>query len=264
MSPLNLLKIASCILLLAGWALPVTAEGERGEDNAVGAFRSKMEKWVETRQILSEERSEWLGDKESLEATRALLRRERDDLRAELEAIEAEDLGASEERQELLLRRGDYQRSAENLKGTIRELEKQVLAIAPQLPDPLVDKLELLLVQIPEDPDNADAGLGQRLMNVLGVLAQSEKFNSTATLVGETRAIGDGKQKVQVRTLYWGLAQAIYVDAQGQLAGVGRPTEDGWVFNDGAAPVDEAKLFLDIYEGNVDTIAFVPLPVDIR
>ena len=26
----------------------------------------------------------------------------------------------------------------------------------------------------------------------------------------------------------------------------------------------EAKLFLDIYEGNVDTIAFVPIPVDIE
>jgi hypothetical protein len=101
-------------------------------------------------------------------------------------------------------------------------------------------------------------------MNVLGVLAQAEKWNSTATFVGETRAVGEGDQKVQVRTLYWGLGQAIYVDTQGKVAGIGRPTPEGWQFVDDASLAEDAALFLDIYEGNVDTIAFVPVPVELE
>ena len=76
--------------------------------------------------------------------------------------------------------------------------------------------------------------------------------------------LAKGEQKVQVRTLYWGLGQAIYVDTQGRVAGIGRPTADGWAFVDDPALAEEAQLFLDIYEGNVDTIAFVPMPVDLR
>ena len=260
------LLIATICLLSVASSTASQAQSAAGDAGrgSVSAFRSKMEKWVETRQILSEEKSDWIVEKESLEATRDLLRRERNDLRAAIKEFEETGAGADEERRELLLERAELQRSAEGLRGRVRELEERVLAIAPSLPDPLRDRLELLLVQIPEDPESTNVALGQRLMNVLGVLAQAEKWNSTATFVGETRSVGDGEQKVQVRTLYWGLGQAIYVDTQGQVAGIGRPTADGWAFIDDPALAEEAQLFLDIYEGNVDTIAFVPMPVDLR
>lgn len=256
------------LLVLVGSAASVSsaqqASGASDRSAEVSAFRAKMEKWVETRQILSEERADWLVEKESLEATRDLLRRERDDLREAIREFEETGAGADEERRELLLQRAEYQRAAESLKGRIHALEEQVLAVAPSLPEPLTDRLELLLVQIPEDPEKTDVALGQRLMNVLGVLAQAEKWNSTATLVGETRAVGEGDQRAQVRTVYWGLGQAIYVDTQGRVAGVGRPTPEGWSFVDDPELAEQAQLFLDIYEGNVDTIAFVPIPVDLR
>ena len=102
------------------------------------------------------------------------------------------------------------------------------------------------------------------MMNVLGVLAQAEKWNGTATFVGETRAVGDSGQKMQVRTLYWGLGQAFYVDAQGETAGIGRPGPEGWEFTNQPALAGDTELLLDIYEGNVDRIDFVGLPVEIR
>jgi hypothetical protein len=99
-------------------------------------------------------------------------------------------------------------------------------------------------------------------MNVLGVLSQADKWNSTASFVAETRAVGD--QKLQVRTLYWGLGQAFYVDAQGRVAGVGRPGPDGWEFSDDTELADQTRRLLDIYQGNVDLIEFVELPVEIH
>jgi hypothetical protein len=229
---------------------------------SVGDFRAKMEKWVETRRITSEERADWGVEKETLRATRDLLSDERKALQAEIQQLEESFTQADEERRELLLQRGEFQRSNQAVKDRIRVLEEQAKALATQLPEPLQKKLEPLLVQIPDDPETTRQPLGGRLVNVLGVLAQTEKWNGTATFVGETRAV-EGDQKVQVRTLYWGLGQAIYVDAQATTAGIGRPGPDGWHFTNEPELARPAKLLLDIYEGNVDAIEFVPLPVEI-
>ena len=246
-----------------GFVFTLLMSASSQADGSVDQFRTKMEKWVETRQLVSQERSEWLVDQEFLTATRDLLRKERDALRIEIEELDASHTGSGEERRVLTLERGEYQRVALLLEDELRVLESQVLRVVPRLPVPLKKRLEPLLVQIPEDPETASTPLGQRLMNVLGVLAQTEKFNSTATLVGETKSVG-GQQKVQVRTLYWGLGQAVSVDAQGRTAGISRPTERGWEFKSDPEFVDDAKLLLDIYEGNVDTIAFISVPAEIQ
>jgi len=250
--------ITALVALIASFFAPPSLA-----ENRVDEYRAKLEKWVQARQLASKERADWLVEKEYLEATRKLLSQERKVLQAEIKEFEDTNTGDDEERRDLLLQRGEYQRSARALEEQIRGLEEQVLVLVPSLPEPLQKRLEMLLVQIPEDPEHTQVALGQRLMNVLGVLAQAEKFNSTATFVGETRAVG-GDQKVQVRTLYWGLGEAIYVDAQGKAAGIARPTEEGWQFLDDPQLAENAQLLLDIYEGNVDTIAFVPMPVEIR
>ncbi len=262
-SPVSRLTGLAAALCFAAFATalcfapPAVAAGE------ADAFRVRMEKWVEARTILSKERSDWIVEKQYLQATRDLLKDERDSLREEIKRLEESQTGADEERQNLVLEKDDYQQTSDVLNLKVLALEEQVNALVPQLPAPLVERLEPLLVQIPDNPEESTIALGQRLMNVLGVLSQTEKWNSTATFVGETRSVG-GVDRVQVRTLYWGLSQAIYVDARGKTAGIGRPAGSTWEFVDDASLVDDAKLLLDIYEGNVDTIAFVPMPVNIK
>jgi hypothetical protein len=255
--PVSPFPLAALVVLVLLPSL-ASAAAERVSD-----FRVKMEKWVETRQIISEERSEWIAEQDTLRATRDLLAQQKQALASEIEELETSSTAADEERRELLLVRGDHQRGSQALREQIRAMEEQVLGIAPQLPEPLQDKLEVLLVQIPEGPEAIRLAPGQRLMNVLGVLAQAEKWNGTATFVGETRAV-EGGEKVQLRTLYWGLAGAIYVDARGEVAGVGRPGPDGWVFASDPEIADEARRLLDIYEGNIDAIEFVALPAEIH
>jgi hypothetical protein len=243
--------------ILLGAAQPLLAQTE------VEVFRAKTEQWVKTRQLISEEKTEWEAEQQILRASRDLLKQQREALAAEIAELEESNTASDDERRDLLLERGDYQRSGQALEERIRSLEEEVLDLAPRLPEPLQEKLELLLVQIPTDPAKAAPPLGQRLMSVLGVLAQAEKFNGTATFVGETRAVG-GDQKVQVRTLYSGLAQAVYVDSRGETAGIGRPGPEGWEFIDDPELADDVGRFLDIYEGNVDAIEFVQLPIEIR
>ena len=97
---------------------------------------------------------------------------------------------------------------------------------------------------------------------MLGVISQAEQFDANAHLAGETRSV-DGDQKVAIRTLYWGLGQAVYAAAQGRGAGVARPGPSGWIFENDPSLVADAQLLLDIYEGNVDTIEFIPVPVEL-
>jgi len=229
----------------------------------VGDFRVKMEKWVKTRQIISEEQADWEVERETLKATRRLLAQQKEALEAEIAELEETNTAADDERRESLLERGEYQRSSQVLAERIRKMEEQVMLLNSRFPVPLQQKLEPLIVQIPENPEIAKIPLGRRLMNVLGVLAQAEKFNDSVTLVGETRAV-DGAEKVQIRTLYWGLGQAIYVDSMAENAGIGHPEADGWAFTTEPAIADEAKLLIDIYEGNVDAIEFVSLPAAVR
>jgi hypothetical protein len=231
--------------------------------SAVDAFRAKTEKWVETRQLISQESSEWEAERETLRATRGLLEQQRETLAAEIAELEESNTASDDERRDLLLERGEYQRAGHALEQKIRGLEEEVLALVPRLPEPLQERLQLLLVQIPSDPAKSASPLAQRLMNVLGVLAQAEKFNGTATFVGETRAVNGG-QRVQVRTLYWGLGQAFYVDTPGEIGGIGRPGPDGWEFTDDPELADDVRRLLDIYEGNVDAIEFVRLPIEIH
>jgi len=249
----------------SGVALVVAcAGGARAETPGAGvdSFRVRMEKWVETRQIISKETSDWEADRETLRATKDLLTEQKRALEAEIEELEESSTEADEERRQLLLERGEYQRANEALAERLRAMELEVIALARQLPQPLHEKLDLLLVQIPEDPESSKQSLGQRLLAVLGVLTQADKWNATASFVAETRAFGD--QKLQVRTLYWGLGQAYYVDAQGRTAGVGRPGAEGWEFVSDPELADAARRLLDIYEGNLDLIEFVELPVEIH
>jgi hypothetical protein len=261
-TPIHTKLLTSVLFMAVGsTAGPAFAQAD------VDSFRAQMEKWVETRQIISEEESDWAVDREYLKATRDLLEQEKTTLVAEIEALRESNTAADEERRVLLLQRGEYQRASATLADEIRSMEELALAQVPRLPEPLQKKLDPLLVQIPSDPTNSKLPLGQRLMSVLGVLAQVEKFNSTATFVGETRSLG-GDRKVQVRTLYWGLGQAVYVDSQGTEAGIGRPgtsaDASGWEFSSQPELTADARQLLDIYEGNVDDIEFVVLPVEIR
>ena len=257
MTSWRLKTLGAALVASALVALPIAA----AED--VSEYRAKMEKWVETRQILSKERSDWEVERQSLRATRDLLAGQKKAFEEQIAELEAASSAADDERRELLLQRGELQRTRQVLEAEIGAMEAEIITLSKQLPEPLRKKLEPLLVQIPEDPENTRQPVGQRLMNVLGVLAQAEKFNGTATFVGETRSVG-GAEKVSVRTLYWGLGQAFYVDSQGQTAGVGRPGSDGWTFTNQPELARDAKLLLDIYEGNVDVIEFVTLPVEIQ
>lgn len=230
--------------------------------NSIDETRATLEQWVETRQITSKEKSDWRTEQAILGDTKALLGSELTRLTKSLDELNASATAADEDRSQLAAEKEKLNAASQVVIGNIGALETQMKAIIPTLPAPLVNKIKPLIRRLPDDPANTELSLGERVQNIVGILSQADKFNTTITMTSESRTI-DGGKTIEVRTLYWGLAAAYYVDASGEYAGIGKPSKDGWEWPQikGAGP--QIKKLLDVYEGSED-IQFVEVPANIQ
>lgn len=245
------------ILALGGMATAaLTAQTE------VDDTKNTLQEWVETRQIISKDKADWKVEQSILGDTVELLSNELKRLETELEEVEATATTADEERAKLTKQKKKLKEASSVVEATIGKLETKMKAIIKTLPEPLVEKIKPLIRRLPEDSDDTSLSLGERVQNIVGILSQADKFNTTITQTSESREISDGKT-VEVRTLYWGLASAYYVDASGAYAGIGYPTAEGWEW----PRIDDAgeaiKRLIDVYEGS-EEIQFIQVPGRIK
>jgi len=224
--------------------------------------RDVLDQWVQTKQITSKEKSDWRLEKSILSDTQKLLSSELERLETALEDLKKSATAADEDRSKLTTQKEAFAEASAMVEGSIQGLEIQIKRIVKTLPTPLVEKIKPLIRRLPEDSANTKLSLGERVQNIVGILSQTDKFNATITQTSESRELDSGKI-VEVRTLYWGLAMAYYVDASGAYAGIGHPGEDGWEWPqiEGAGP--QIKQLLAVYEGS-EEIQFVEVPARIN
>ncbi|MGZ0655269.1 DUF3450 family protein [Coraliomargarita sp. W4R72] len=230
--------------------------------NDIANTREVLNQWVETEQIISETRSGWALEKAMLQDSKKLLASELERLNAELEALDATATAVDEERTELAANQETLSEASAVVESNIGDLEAQIKTILPRLPVPLIDRIKPLVRRLPDDPNNTQLALGERVQNIVGILSQADKFNGTITQTSESREVGDGRV-IEVRTLYWGLGGAFYVDTAGEYAGVGFPGESGWEWPTVDGSGGQIKRLFDVYEGAED-IQFVEVPVRIK
>lgn len=229
---------------------------------SLGETRNTLEEWVETRQIISKEKADWKVEQSILSDTVELLSNELKRLETELEEMEATTSAADEERARLNEDKETLSDASSVVEANIGNLETQMKAVIKTLPEPLLEKIKPLIRRLPEDSSDTSLSLGERVQNIVGILSQADKFNTTITQTSESRQISENKT-VEVRTLYWGLATAYYVDASGEYAGLGYPVAKGWEW----PRIDDAgeaiKRLIDVYEGS-EEIQFIQVPARIK
>lgn len=251
---IQILTVISLSLLAAAGATHAATE--------VGATRNTLEQWVETRQIISQEKADWKVEQSIMGDTVKLLTSELERLNAALEELQASATAADEARSTLNQEKERLGAAASVIATQIGELETQMKAIVKTLPLPLVDRIKPLIRRLPEDSAVTSLSIGERVQNIVGILSQADKFNTTITETSESRAINGGKT-VEVRTLYWGLAAAYYVDASSQYAGYGYPTADGWEWPRLDDQGETIRKLIDVYEGSGE-IQFIQIPARIK
>lgn len=244
--------------LFTGVLLASTAEAA----GDIQKTRDILEQWVETNQLISEEKNDWLIEESILSDTRNLLNNELDRLKETLRELEATASAADEEREQLSAAKADLSSGSDVIEGSLAALEDQLKSIIKTLPDPLVEKIKPLIRRLPKDSKDTGLSIGERVQNIVGILSQADKFNTTLTITSESREISEGKF-VQVSTLYWGLAMAYYVDDSGSYAGIGLAGANGWEWPEISEAGPRIKKLIEIYEGLSD-IQFVELPARIN
>lgn len=243
-------------LLAAVTIIPLSAQQN------LQSTRDALGEWVETRQLISKEKSDWLTEESILADTKNLLARELERIDAALSTLEQSSTAADEERTSLAASREKLTEATAVVESEISGLEIQLKRMISTLPEPLIERIKPLIRRLPDDPEATKLSMGERVQNIVGILSQADKFNTTLTATSESREIESGKV-VEVRTLYWGLAMAYYVDASGAYAGIGYPGPDGWEWPRIEGAGSAIRKLVDVYEGG-ESIQFVEVPARIQ
>lgn len=248
-------------LVLAAAALVAALPAQEATD-AVASTRATVEKWVETRNLVSKEQRDWALGKEALTARMDVVRREIEKLQANIAERQTAVQTTEKQRAVLLAENDQRKASADKMTARIVALEGKLLTQLPRLPEPLRDKLKPLTQRLPKAGEETKQSLGERWQNVVGVLNELDKWQREIVVTSELRQLGDG-QSVEVAVLYLGLGQAFYASSNGKVAGFGHPTADGWQWKQANELAADVLRTIAIYK-NEQVAAFVRLPVQVQ
>lgn len=236
--------------------------GKAAEPATLAQTRPVLEKWIETRQLISKTRTDWQADKETLEQTVALYERELKAIDEQMARVSTNNTQVAKEMQEAVALQKSSTETLDAARQFAAAFEARVQKLAPQLPVPLQDILKPLLARLPADSANTKMLAAERMQVLVGVLNELDKFNNAVNLFNEKRRNPKGEE-VSVQTVYVGLGAAYFVNEVGDFAGTGVPGNNGWEWAVKPEIAPTVQEVVKIYR-NERTARFVTLPVAVR
>lgn len=224
-----------------------------------------ISEWAETMRQIQEEENEWTRDQEVLVNYREGLEKEIESLKASISDAKTKKDGSDAESLKQTQERDRYAAAKDELSVMVRAMEEKMIKKLPLIPNPL--RAEAKVAQAIEDlerdiklpEDKRDEGVSKRLLNLLNLTAEIEKFQQTVVLRQELHSDSNGKE-YNMQVVYFGLAIAYAVNEGGTLALIGQPTEkDGWKFEERSDLADEITGLIASTTGDADA-AFAKLP----
>lgn len=253
---------------LCAGLLPVAAEPTaKVNQDYLALSRDLLGKYYETQKLLAKEEADWKTGREILDSRLALLEAQLKEL-AEKTAEQSKNISTNDsERGKLETQNRELGATQDALTARLGKLEARVHALWPRLPDYLKEKLQGQYERLPTakmKPEEIKLSTGERIVNVLVILNEVNKFHSDIVVVNERRKVAGGRE-IEVRVIYFGLA-AGYFAGSGETANVGGlllPGAAGWEVVEDAdiAPLVDEVIAMQKGE---KVAGFVPLPVQVR
>ncbi|MEA3305567.1 MAG: DUF3450 family protein [Candidatus Omnitrophota bacterium] len=251
-----------CLLSSAAMSDNLPA-GETGVDAGnVDSTRAALEKWVETRRIISQEKRDWAFGREMLTERIELVEREIESLKSKIREAEKNITETDKKRAGMVEENEKLKEASTALSSTVMTLEAHTGELLKRLPDPIRERVKPLSQRLPDNSDEAKLSLSERFQNIVGILNEINKFNRDITVTSEVHKLPDGTS-AEVTAFYVGIGQAYYASSNGNAAGAGTASADGWIWtpaNKAAAEILEAIAILK----NEKAASFVQLPVEIQ
>jgi len=247
--------------LLVGGALGAVAQTGAAE-SPLESSQTAFERWVELQQSVASEKRDWAVEKEYLNEEIRLLREEIEALTDKETRLKESTDVIETELKKFADDNASLKAASELVEQKLPELETGVRMLNAAFPAPLQTTVETLVSRLPKEGASTVPGVSERLQVVVGVLGQVDKFNGQLSVQTEVHTNPAG-EKIQVRVLYLGLAQAWFVNQDGKFAGHGKPGETGWVWTEDDALAPLVNQAIAIQE-NTAVANYVSLPVSFK
>ena len=245
-------------LALAAGAGAAAQQGPEGLDEARGA----LERWVETRKVITEERRDWTLGRELLTDRIALVQREIDGLKTRVAEAQGSIREADVKRDELVAQNEKLKEASGKLAAMVATLESRTLALLARSPEPIRERVKPLSQRLPTAGETTKASLSERFQNVVGILNELNKFQREVTVTSEVRQLTDGTS-AEVTVLYIGVSCAFYASADGRAAGLGNSTATGWEWQSANERATDILKAIAVFR-NESVAEFVQLPLRVQ
>ena len=228
-------------------------------------LRANIRQWVETMQSIQQEENDWSRDQEVLQNYKNGLESEIADLKQQIADAKTRKKGADSESLQQSDERDRLAAAKDELSAVVRRLEESLSAQLPVFPSPLLAEpkvaqgVEDLKAALALTEDKRNEGVSKRLMNVINLLTEAEKFQQTVHLRPELHQNADGRE-FNMQVIYFGLACAYAVNEDGSFALAGKPTANGWKFEERMDLAADIQRLIATTTGDADA-AFVHLPL---
>jgi hypothetical protein len=227
-------------------------------------LRITVSQWVETMTKIQQEENDWKRDLEILANYKEGLEAEIKGLQEQIAAAETRKLGATSESSEKINERNRYVDARGKFASELRRLEQKLIDCLPLLPQPLkadpkvAQSIEELERDLKRPADQLESNLSKRLLNVINLTTEAEKFQQTVHVRPELHRDASG-QEFNMQVVYFGLAAAYAVNEDGSLALSGKPGANGWTFEETPQLSMEIRNLIASTTGAQDA-AFIQLP----
>lgn len=230
---MKLLGTASLVLISA--AAPLLAQNQEEKKESLNTV---IRDWIDLSRQIETVENKWEEDRAILTSYRDSLKQQveiyRKDIEAEKPFIKEREEILKEKKQEL----ADYETANAVITEQLPALEDQALTTAKLLPDLVsqnpevreaIAKLTGQVESRAKDDFKPERDLNNRLVAVLTILREAEKFQNKVTIKTE-----DGDDST-FETIYFGLGQAYRIESTGERAWIGRVVDGAFTF----VPADE-------------------------
>lgn len=254
----NILKLHKIGLGASMLALFLPASAQEIIDES----RDALGRLIETKKEIAVAQNEWATEKEIILDTIDTLEKQIEATETRLREIEENTTIGEQERAELQARLQELQEMTAKFEPVIASYESRLRAIIPYLPEPLMDKIERLVSQLPKPGESANRRLlNNRAVVVVGILDEINNFHNSIQVHRQKLTINN--QELNFSVIYYGLSQAYFVDENETIGGVGKPAEGEWVFEEVPGIATEVFDAVEIREKRM-LARFVNLPVEIQ
>lgn len=259
MTPSKKLRIPLLVLTVLSGSMITTQAAE-----VLESARSTLQQWVETRQIIAEERTDWIAEEKTLTESIEFMQSEIESIQAAIADAKSDLTSQGDDEMKLKGEIAESEEAIAIVEAAVPVFEKKLLELASIFPAVFAEQVASRMRRIP-DPEldrEIDVPVEERIQNVISILKNIEYFNKTINLGSELRE--SGGVTVEVRTLYVGFGQAYFTDEDMTTAGYGYPVVGkGWEWverPDIAEAVNDAILVAD----NRKPAVFVSVPVSLQ